>query len=56
MKAKNKGVSQEELQRAVNKFVKQGGIITKLPDQKSVAQNKVGGKYATTEWGGSIIL
>ena len=54
MRTKTKGISEEELNRAVNKFIKEGGIIKKLPDQKAVAQNRVGGKWATTEWSTDI--
>ena len=54
MRTKMKGISQDELQRAVNKFIKEGGIIKKLPDQKAVVQNRVGGKWATTEWSSDI--
>ena len=45
-------ITAEELNRAVNKFIRDGGIIEKLPDQKSVGHKKVGGKWANTEMGG----
>ncbi len=47
-----KNISQEELQKAVSKFIKNGGIIQKLPDQKHVLQKLVGGKWRNTEMGG----
>ena len=47
-------ISSEELNRAVRKFVRDGGIIEKLPDQKSVGSKQVGGKWANTELGGEI--
>lgn len=48
-------ISAEELNRAVRKFVRDGGIIQKLPDQKSAGPKQVGGKWANTELGGEII-
>lgn len=45
-------ITAEELNRAVGKFIKDGGIIEKLPDQKSAGHKKVGGKWANTEMGG----
>lgn len=47
-------ITAEELNRAVGKFIKDGGIIEKLPDQKSAGHKKVGGKWANTEMGGEI--
>ncbi len=51
MKEKKK-ISEEELKRAVGKFIRDGGIIEKLPDQKSVTHKQVGSKWASTELGG----
>jgi len=52
--SKRKAVTQEELNQAVRKFLKSGGTIQKLPDQKSVSQHLVGAKWGTTELGGSL--
>ncbi len=52
MKNKEEKISQEDLTRAVSKFIKEGGIIKKLPDQKTLVQNRVGGKWCSTEIGG----
>ncbi|MEE8396678.1 MAG: hypothetical protein V3S29_11530 [bacterium] len=54
MKEKKSSISHEELQRAVSKFINEGGIITKLPDQKALGQHRVGGKWATTEMSGDL--
>lgn len=51
MKTKKSTITHEELQRAVSKFITEGGIITKLPDQRPMPQNRVGAKWATTEIG-----
>jgi hypothetical protein len=37
-------ISHEELQIAIRRFQKNGGIIQKLPDQKNSAPHAVGGK------------
>lgn len=37
-------ITHEELQIAIRKFQKSGGIIQKLPDQKACAPHAVGGK------------
>ena len=47
-------VTADELKLAVRNFVKDGGIIQKLPDQKSASHKQVGGKWANTELGGAI--
>ncbi len=49
---KKKEISHEDLKRAVTNFIKNGGIIEKLPDQKHVMQKLVGGKWRNTEMGG----
>ena len=49
---KKNEISHEGLKRAVQKFIKAGGIIQKLPDQKNVEQKLVGGKWRSTEMGG----
>ena len=54
-KQENTKITDEELKRAVGKFVKDGGIIQKLPDQKSASHRLVGGKWSTTEMGSGII-
>ncbi len=48
-------ITAEELNRAVSKFIKDGGIIQKLPDQKCAGHKQVGGKWGNTEMGGEII-
>lgn len=50
-----KEISAKELKRAVKKFTKEGGIIERLPDEKSASHRQVGGKYVITELGGEII-
>jgi len=44
-----KEISQEELQIAIRKFQKTGGIIQKLPAQKSVGQQAVSMKWGHAE-------
>ncbi|MCH8075006.1 MAG: hypothetical protein IIC13_01730 [SAR324 cluster bacterium] len=58
MKEKRKGkdrkaspVTEEELKMAIGKFVKSGGIIRKLPAQKSGKSRLVGKKWGHTEMG-----
>ena len=46
---KAKTISHEELQAAIRKFQTNGGIIQKLPDQKSYSHQGVGMKYANVE-------
>jgi hypothetical protein len=46
---KAKAITQEELEIAIRKFEKQGGIIRKLPDQKSVGQQAVSMKWGHSE-------
>ena len=49
---KEKAVTHDELKRAIGKFVKNGGLIEKLPAQKGVMYKTIGGKWSTTEMGG----
>jgi hypothetical protein len=49
MKESKPTISHEELQAAIRKFQKTGGIIQKLPDQKSYSHQGVGVKWANTE-------
>jgi len=51
---RTKELTREELQKAIGKFINNGGIIQKLPDQKNVRQNRVGGKWGTSEMGGNV--
>ncbi len=44
-------VTEEELQNAINKFLKSGGVIQKLPDEKSVSGQKVGAKWGHADFG-----
>ena len=47
-------ISVEELQSAIQKFLKEGGIIQKLPEQKSRSLRMVGGKWNNSEIGGEL--
>lgn len=47
MKANNK-VTQAEVNAAIQRFVKQGGLIRKLPEQRSQSR-QVGQKYEVYE-------
>ena len=49
-------VSEDELNAAIQKFLKSGGIISKLPEQKAYAQKHVGMKHNTTEIGGDASI
>ena len=49
MKESKPTISHEELQAAIRKFQKTGGIIQKLPDQKSYTHQGVGVKWANAE-------
>lgn len=49
MKDNKKTISHEELQAAIRKFQQSGGIIQKLPDQKSYSHQGVGVKFANVE-------
>lgn len=46
----SKTISHEELQAAIRKFKENGGIIEKLPDQKSYSHQGVSVKYSNVEW------
>jgi hypothetical protein len=46
---KAKPITQEELQIAIRTFEKKGGIILKLPDQKTLGQQAVSMKWGHTE-------
>ncbi len=50
MKQKRK-ISHEALQEAIQKYIKKGGLIEKLPEQKTVQASRVGGKWSNTELG-----
>jgi hypothetical protein len=45
----SKTISQKDLQAAIRKFKENGGIIQKLPDQKSYTNQGVGVKWANVE-------
>ena len=47
-------ITEEELQNAFKKFLHSGGVIEKLPDEKTAANQKVGAKWSHTEIGGDI--
>ena len=42
-------VTQAELQRAIMKYLKSGGRIQKLPDQKFVPPTVIGRRWSSTE-------
>ena len=44
-----KPISHEEVQRAIEKFSAQGGLIKHLPDQVAPSRNLVGSKWAEFE-------
>lgn len=55
MKDKSKkeaNITEEEVQAAIKKFLQSGGIINKLPDQKTVSARLVGKRWGSTEMGG----
>ena len=51
---KGKKISEEELNSAIRKFLQEGGIIQKLPDQKNVNSQAVGMRWNNSELGGEI--
>jgi len=42
-------ISQEEVQKALQKFQKEGGLINKLPDQIAPRSTMVGGRFSMYE-------
>ena len=46
---KTKSITQEELEIAIRTFEKRGGIIRKLPEQKSIGQQAVNMKWGHGE-------
>lgn len=48
------GITQEELERAIRKFLENGGRIDRLPDQKNIASRMIGGKWNTSELAGDL--
>jgi hypothetical protein len=52
MKDDKAKVSEAELQAAIRKFVAAGGMIRKLPDQKTTASQMVGVRWNNYEIGG----
>ena len=53
-KMKNKTIKDEELRAAIKKFLMKGGVIDKLPDQKSNQGKMVGKKWDSSELGGDL--
>ncbi|MCH7478253.1 MAG: hypothetical protein IIA14_09140 [SAR324 cluster bacterium] len=53
MKGK-KDITTSDLEKAIRKFIKRGGIIRTLPPQKS-ASHTVGGRWCTSELGSQLI-
>ncbi len=50
MKQKRK-ISHEALQEAIQKYIKKGGLIEQLPEQKTAPRSRVGGKWSNSELG-----
>ena len=48
-KPEKKTISQDEVQKALQRFQKEGGLITQLPDQIVPPRTRVGGKFAAYE-------
>jgi len=42
-------VTEQELNKAIQKFLDQGGIIEKLPEQKAYSSRQVGLKYGAAD-------
>ena len=42
-------VTEQELNKAIQKFLEQGGIIQKLPEQKAYSSRQVGLKYGAAD-------
>lgn len=47
-------VSEAELHSAIRKFLDAGGMIRKLPDQKTSPSQMVGKRWNATEMGGEL--
>ena len=45
-------ITQENVQEALRRFMKEGGLIRKLPDEVSPRNFQVGGKYSAFEYVG----
>ncbi len=50
-----KAITNTDLEKAIRKFIKSGGIIRTLPPQKAVSPSTVGGKWCTSELGSQMI-
>lgn len=51
---KNKTIKDEELRAAIKKFLLKGGVIDKLPEQKTILARMVGKKWNSSEMGGEL--
>ena len=49
MNARKTPITHDDLQRAIRKFVKNGGMIHKLPPQVAPSRLPVGGQWAAFE-------
>ncbi len=49
MKRKEVKISHDEVQRALSKFQKKGGLITRVPSEGNPRRRLVGSKYASFE-------
>ena len=49
---RTKKITEAELQAAMRRFVEAGGMIKKLPDQKSIASQAVGVRWNNSDIGG----
>lgn len=54
MKDDKVNVSEAELQSAIRRFVEAGGMIRKLPDQKSNGSRMVGRRHNASEMAGEL--
>ena len=52
---KKKEITKTDLEKAIGKFVKSGGIIRTLPPEKAVSPSTVGGKWNISELGSQMI-
>lgn len=49
MKKRNNLITHEALQQAISRYLKDGGRIVKLPQQKSISSALVGRRWSHTE-------
>lgn len=49
MKKRKTFISQDELEQAIARYLKMGGRIVRLPEQKAVLSSLVGKRWSNTE-------